>query len=242
MVLGHKVALITGAKRGIGKAITLALAKENVHLALCSKNPDGADKLIEEIESLNDDIKIIYEAIDVRDEAKVRAFVSQVAEEFGKIDILINNAGIAKGNMFVNSSTELYDEVFDINLKGPYLFMHCVLPHMQKNNYGHIVNIASIAGKYPLPGMSLYGASKAGLISMSETVKEEVRNNNICISIINPGAVATDIWDHIPVNYDRSKMIKPEEVADTVLFVLTNANNCTVDEITVLPRGGVFTE
>ncbi|MEW5818781.1 MAG: SDR family oxidoreductase [Cyanobacteriota bacterium] len=239
MFLKGKVAIVTGAKRGIGKEIAKQLALNGADLALCSLNTDGVESVIEEIQSINNSIKIIYNQVDIRDSVQVSSFIEKVVNQFSKIDILINNAGIVRSGSIISTSETDWNLVIDTNLKGVYLLMNRVIPEMKKNALGHIINISSICGKTAFPYLGAYTASKFGLIGLSLSVKEELRKENIHLSIIHPGAVDTDIWGSIPGDYNHSLMVRPDEIAKGVLFILQNSENCTVDELQITPKPGM---
>lgn len=240
MDLAGKVAIITGAKRGIGKAITLKLAQEGLNLALCSLNSEGSEELVSEVKTLNNNTKVLYRSVDLKNAAEVKAFIADVNKQFGKIDIIVNNAGVVRVGPVIKTEESDWDLVMDTNLKAPFLVIKEVLPFMKTNGNGHIVNITSLAGKEALPCLGAYCASKFGLIGFSLALKEELRRDNIQLSLVQPGAVTTDIWNDIPGEFDHSKMATPEDIANSVLFVLKNADSCTIDEIVVMPKSGTL--
>lgn len=238
MDIKNKVAIITGAKRGIGYAIAKSLAKEGVNLAICSLDETNLAKVAKELQTLNNQIKVIFKKVDVRNIEEINDFVDAIIKEWGHIDILINNAGVARAAFLVDADCTDWDLTMDTNVKGPFLLMKQVIPLMKTNGGGHIINICSIAGKRVLPAMSIYCASKFALRGLSLTIKEEVRKDNISVTIIDPGAVDTDIWKDLPGDYDHSKMVQPEDIASGVLFALKNADTCVVDEIQICPKAG----
>lgn len=237
MDLKNKVALVTGAKRGIGLKIAEFLIKEGVHVALCSVSSEGSEKVVESLKALNPEAKIKYQVLDVKNFLAVKKYTDEIEKEFGKIDILINNAGVFCWGPVEELSDDDMNLMIDTNLKGPFYLMKSVIPSMKKQGWGYIVNISSVAAKTVFYGAGLYSASKAALNQMSKSAKEELRNSNIHISTINPGAVSTDIWAGVE-GVDHSKMVTVEDVATSVLFVLKNSDTCTFDEIDVTPRCG----
>lgn len=234
----EKVAIITGAKRGIGRAIAEKLAQESINLALCSLDPEGAEKLLEEIKEIYPDITVLYQNVDVTDESDVKDFIEQVIDEFGRIDILINNAGVVRTVTTEKMKEEDWDLVMDTNAKGPFLMMKHVIPHMKRNKQGHIINITSIMAKMGMRGFGAYCASKFALMGLALSTKEELRKDNIQLTLITPGAVDTDIWEHIDGTFDHSQMVTPEEIAKSVVFAIKHSESCTVDEIQVTPKMG----
>lgn len=235
MDIKGKVAIITGAKRGIGKAIAIKLAKEGVNLALITKNKKGFEETIKELQTINPDIKIMFKTMDVSDSKKVESFTKKVAKEIGRIDILINNAGITRPNSIMKIAEKDWDLVINTNLKGPFLMMKYVIPQMIKNKWGYIVNINSTMAKQVYPYAPAYCASKFGLDGLSQSVKEEVRKYNIQITNIFPGAVNTDMWDDITKETDRSRFLCPDMVASSAIMAIKNSDSCTIDELIINP-------
>lgn len=235
MEIKDKVAIITGAKRGIGKAIALKMAQENVNLALITKHKEGLKDTLDEIKTINPDIQIISKVLDVSDSKEVESFVKKVAKNIGKIDILINNAGITRPNSITKMPEEDWDLVINTNLKGPFLMMKYVIPYMIKNKWGYIININSTMAKQVYPYVPAYCASKFGLDGLSQSVKEEVRKYNIQMTNIFPGAVNTDMWNDITKETDRSRFLCPDIIASAVITALKNSDNSTIDELIINP-------
>jgi 3-oxoacyl-[acyl-carrier protein] reductase len=242
MVLKNKIAVITGGSKGIGKAIAESLARERAKLAICSRNEIAIMSAAKELNLIDDSVRVLFKRVDVKYEDEVRSFVNDVISEFGQIDYLINNAGTGDGGLLENISIEDYNNIIDTNLKGSYLMMKYVIPFMKVKKAGHIVNISSIAGDCGIPGASIYSASKAALSGLSLSLREELREHNIRLSVIKPGAVNTDIWGEFGNNFDKNKMIRPEDVGKTVLFILENSATCNFDEITIMPHSGILSE
>ncbi|MDJ0597295.1 MAG: SDR family oxidoreductase [Crocosphaera sp.] len=238
MDLHGKVAIVTGGKRGIGKAISKKLLKEGVKLAICSKNGEGLDLLEKELKMVTDNYPLCR-IVDIRKGAAVSSFIQEVYRSFGKIDILINNAATIRTGLIEDMTEEDWELLIDTNLKGPFLTMKYVIPYMKENSSGSIVNICSGLSKTGYPNFSIHCASKFGLRGMSLAVKEELRKDNIRIMILNPSSVDTDIWNYIGGDYNRKKMVSSDEVAASVLFMLKNSTNCTIDELDIAPGKGI---
>lgn len=236
MSLKDKVAIVTGGKRGIGKAISILLAREGVNLAICARNQEGLETLKEQLSFINKDLKIFCKAVDVRMPEEVSAFIDDVKQEFGHIDILINNAAIISPGLLHETNNFNWEMLIDTNLKGPFLCMKHVIPHMKKQHSGHIVNIGSIASKNGFPNFSLYCASKFGLRGMTIAVREELRADNIHISLVNPGFVDTEMWEKIPGEHNRELMITPDDVANSVIYILNNSDFCAIDELEITTK------
>jgi 3-oxoacyl-[acyl-carrier protein] reductase len=214
----NKVAIVTGGSRGIGKAVAIALAKKGYNVVICSRNKDELNKAKEELEKFN--VKVLAIKCDVRHYKQVKNLVKKTIKEFGRIDILINNAGIALKKNVVDMSEEEWDNVIDTNLKGPFLFTKEVLPFMIRQKSGCIVNISSGAGKTGFAEFSAYCASKFGLIGFTESLAKEVKNFGIRVYAICPGPVATKMQEEIVGKmYPLIKPFiqKPEDVAKFVI-------------------------
>ncbi|NEP59523.1 MAG: SDR family oxidoreductase [Symploca sp. SIO2G7] len=238
MDLNGKVAIVTGGKRGIGKAISKILLKEGVNLAMCSKNEEDLDLLEKELKIVANNSPLCR-AVDIRNGIAVSSFIQEVYRSFGKIDILINNAATIRSGLLEEMTEEDWELLIDTNLKGSFLTMKYVIPYMKQNSSGSILNICSGLSKKAYPNFSIHCASKFGLRGMSLAVKEELRKYNIQVMILNPSSVDTDIWNYIEGDYNHRKMVSSDEVADSVLFMLKNSTNCTIDELDIAPRQGI---
>ena len=236
MSLKDKVIIVTGGKRGIGKAISILLAREGANLVICARNQDGLETLKEQLSFINKDIKVFCKAVDVRMPEQVNLFIDEVKQNFGRIDVLINNAAIISHGLLHETNNFNWDIVIETNLKGPFLCMKHVIPHMKDQQSGHIINIGSISTKLGFAVFSLYCASKFGLRGMSIALREELRADNIQVSIINPGCVDTEMWEQIPGEHNLELMMKPEDIAQAVLYILNNANNSTIDELDITSK------
>jgi NAD(P)-dependent dehydrogenase (short-subunit alcohol dehydrogenase family) len=218
MKVENKVAIVTGGSRGIGKAIAIALAEKGYNVVICSRNINELNKAKEEIENFN--VKVLAIKCDVRNYKEVKNLVNKTMEEFGRIDILINNAGIALKKSVIDTSEEEWDNVIDTNLKAPFLLTKEVLPIMVKQKSGCIVNISSGAGKSGFAEFSAYCASKFGLIGFTESLAKEVKNNGIRVYAICPGPVATKMQEEIVGKmypFIKPFIQKPEDVAKFVI-------------------------
>ncbi|HEX9445396.1 MAG TPA: SDR family oxidoreductase [Candidatus Binatia bacterium] len=231
--LSGKVAIVTGAGRGIGRAIALALSHAGARVALAARSESEIRAVAEEIRGRDGDALVL--PTDVTRDEELERLVKQTLKEWGAIDFLINNAGWGKTAAMVNSKIEDMDRTFQVNLRAPMVLSRLVLPEMIGKKSGAIVNIGSISGKAGQANTAAYSASKFGLIGFTQSLFEEVREDGVKVAVILPGFVATPL---IPPNkrLDRTKMIQPEDVAEVVLFVLSSpANSCPV-EITVRPQ------
>lgn len=231
--LAGKIAIVTGAGRGIGKAISLMLARSGAAVALASRSEAELDKVRKEIEK--GEGKAIVVPTDLTRDEEIQRLIKETVGQWGSIDYLINNAGWGKHSPVVRATVADWDRTFQVNLRAPMLLSKLVLPSMIERRAGAIINIASISGKTGQANTAAYSASKAGLLAFSESLYEEVREYGIKVTAILPGFVDTPL---IPATakLDRGKMIRPEDIAQTVLFILTSAPTSCPVEITVRPQ------
>lgn len=231
--LSGKVAIVTGAGRGIGKAIALALSRAGARVAIAARSETELRAVAEEIRSNGGDALVL--ATDVTREDEMERLVKQTLKEWNSIDVLVNNAGWGKTASVIHGATEDWDRTFQINLRAPMILSRFVLPKMIERKSGAIVNIGSISGKAGAANTAAYSASKFGVIGFTQSLFEEVREHGIKVAVILPGFVDTPLIPQTK-RLDRTKMIRPEDVADAVLFILSSpANSCPV-EITVRPQ------
>jgi len=231
--LTGKVAIVTGAGRGIGKAISLFLSGSGARVVLASRSESELRAVAGEIRNQDGDALVVPTDL-TRDEEMDR-LVRETLEQWGTVDYLINNAGWGKHSPIIKTKVEDWDQTFQVNLRAPMVLSQLVLPTLMGKKAGAIINIGSIAGKAGQADTAAYSASKAGLIAFSESLYEEVREYGIKVAVILPGFVDTPL---IPPNrkLDRSKMIRPEDIARAVFFVLTCPPGCCPVEITVRPQ------
>lgn len=231
--LAGKVSIVTGAGRGIGKAISLLLGCSGSRVVLASRSESQLRAVSEEIRSQGGEALVIPTDL-TRDEGMER-LVKETLKEWGSIDYLINNAGWGKKGAVVQARVEDWDRTFQVNLRAPMILSRLVLPTLIAKGEGAIINIGSISGRMGQANTAAYSASKFGLIGFSESLYEEVREHGIKVTVILPGFVDTEL---IPPTrrLDRSKMVRPENVAQTVLFVLTSSPTFCPVELTVRPQ------
>jgi NAD(P)-dependent dehydrogenase (short-subunit alcohol dehydrogenase family) len=185
--LDGKVALVTGGNRGIGRAISEALAAEGARVALCARSAKDAGRAAQEIGR-----GAVGLACDVQDSAQVRGLFAEVEQSFGGVDVLVNNAGVGLFGPVADMPPEDWRKVIGTNLDGVFYCCHEAIPRMKKRGGGYIVNIASLAGKQASPNLAAYNASKFGLIGFSEALFQEIRYDGIRVSYVMPGSVATE--------------------------------------------------
>jgi 3-oxoacyl-[acyl-carrier protein] reductase len=235
--LSGKVALITGAGRGIGLAIAKALAAEGCHLIITSRSTTSLEKARRELARRG--LRVFTQACDVRDPESVRALAAAVRKQFRRVDMLINNAGITQPSLSVEKlDYETWKDVIDTNLNGMFLVTHEILPLMRRG--ATIVNNLSLAATRVFPGMSAYDASKYGALGFTDTLREELRPKGIRVVALIPGATDTDIWNTLWPEAPRKKMMSPETVARAVVSVLSLPENSTVEELKLQPTAGTL--
>ena len=228
MRLVHEVAIITGAARGIGKAIALALKAEGASLVL-SDVIDEVHKTAEEINQAGGKAVSIVGNVTKMDDCE--AMVAKALDSFGRLDILVNNAGITKDNLLLRMSEEDWDAVLNINLKGTFLCTKAAIKPMMKQRSGKIINIASVMGIMGNPGQANYSASKGGIISFTKTMARELGSRNIRVNAIAPGfieskmteALSESAREYILSRVPMETLGKPEYVAEAVAFLASPA-------------------
>ncbi|MES1026310.1 SDR family oxidoreductase [Gloeocapsa sp. BRSZ] len=235
----NKSALITGASSGIGKATALAFAKVGIDVVLVSRTQDKLAAVASAVEQTG--AKATTYALDLADIEQVREKISAIAAD-AAVDILINSAGMGyTGNL---SDTPLGDwqAVMNLNLTSVFQCILGVLPTMRDRGTGTIVNVASVAGLQPFPSWGAYSVSKAGLIALSKTLAAEERQNGIRVTTICPGAVDTELWNSntVGIKLERSAMLTPESVAQSILHTVLLPEQAVVEELTLMPSTGVL--
>jgi 3-oxoacyl-[acyl-carrier protein] reductase len=230
--LQGQVAVITGARRGIGAAVARKLAELGAAVVLCARNRSRLEAEVKAISDAGGRAQAIQ--CNVQDLRSVEAAARHVSQAFGRLDILVNNAGVrgVTGPLH-EMPPESWDEVLNTNLRGVYYCIRAFAPIMIRAQSGHIINISSLAGKNPLPNGAAYGASKWGLNGLSYSVAEELRALKIRVSVICPGSVETEFSPH--VGKDPSKMLQPDDVAHAVAMLVTQAPQSFVSEILMRP-------
>lgn len=223
----QRTALVTGSTRGIGKETALLLLKKGLNVIISSRSQDGVDNVIEEILDKFPSKKenILGLTCDVSKHSEVKTLVDVSVKRLGRIDVLVNNAGIVYFKCLLDTTEEEWDKTIDINLKGVFLFTKEVLPYMIENKSGIIINVSSGAGKYGFPNLSAYCASKFGVIGLTESIAKEVADNNVKVMAICPGGVDTKMIDDIVdngYNLSNRNLMKPKEVANKIYDMIFN--------------------
>lgn len=231
-MLKNRVALITGAGGGIGRAISVSLAKEGVNLILFGGN--NLEKLEKTADIVKEyGVKVYVRAGDLTDEKFVFANFAEVVNKAGGLDILINNAGVAMNQEFINTSLELFDKIMNVNVRVPYSLTQKALPYLKKSDRASIINLSSVVAHAGYAEQSAYVASKHALLGFTKALAAEVYKDGIRVHAISPGGVYTDMVKVSRPDLTPDGMIMPTDIADIAMFLLKNRGNAVVDEIIV---------
>jgi 3-oxoacyl-[acyl-carrier protein] reductase len=229
-IFEQKIALITGAGQGMGKAVAFTLAQQGAQIAINDRNKDAAEETVSELQKLG--FNAIAVPADVTQKNDVQHMIQKTMGHFGTLHILINNAGILYPTKVIDIPEDEWDRVIDVNLKGTFLCSQAVLPTLQKNNWGRIVNFSSTAGKnISTVGGAHYTAAKAGILGFTRHLAKEVATHNITVNAVCPGLIDTDMVRNTIApdrqqayanSFPISRLGKPEEVADLVAFLCSD--------------------
>jgi NADP-dependent 3-hydroxy acid dehydrogenase YdfG len=242
-----RTAIITGASSGIGEATAKLLAKHNINVVLVARRTQRLEKLKAEIEGTSSNVLVV--SADVTDREIMLKMAETAVKHFGKIDILINNAGIMPLSLMKNLQVKEWDKMIDVNIKGVLNGVAAVLPNMISNNAGHIINISSLAGKTLFPGSAVYSGTKFAVGAISEGLRLELNNNNIQVTVIEPGAVTTELQSHISdpeiIEIFKSRfesmpdILKAEDIAESIFYAINQPKHVNIREILITPFHGL---
>jgi 3-oxoacyl-[acyl-carrier protein] reductase len=243
--LAGKVAIVTGAAQGIGKAVAMLLARNGADIVVSDINLEKAEETAREIESIG--VKAMALKVNVASLDVVEQMTRAILDKFGKIDILVNNAGITRDKLILRMTEEDWDAVLDVNLKGTFHCTKTVVRHMAKQRSGKIVSIASVVGEMGNAGQVNYAASKAGVIGLTKTIAREFAQRGINVNAIAPGYIETPMTEGLPekVKEELKRLIpmerlgKPEDIAEAVLFLVSEESNYITGHVLKV-NGGIY--
>jgi 3-oxoacyl-[acyl-carrier protein] reductase len=237
MLLEGKSALITGAGRGIGRAIAIAFAKQGCRIAALARSSGELEETAGLVRGEGQEALVLK--TDVTDAAAVAEVVAQAQESLGGIDLLVNNAGYANFKPFLEYTIEEVRRTIDVNVVAPFLFMQAAAPGMIARKSGRIINISSVAGLKPIMNQSLYCASKHGLNGLSKVIAMELREHGIAVHWVCPGGVDTKLSREAMPERDKTNWMTPEDIAQACLYLASLSPRCTVDELMIRRFGSV---
>jgi 3-oxoacyl-[acyl-carrier protein] reductase len=228
-LLAGKVAIVTGASRGIGRAVSVALAQESATVVLAARSARHLRETSEKVTQAGGRAHIV--TTELTDEESIRNLVKETAGQFGRLDILVNNAGITHSALLEETATEDWERLMWVNARAPFILCREALPLLRKSERAYVINIASVVGVKGYPQQSAYTSSKHALRGMTISLSEELRGTNIRVHVLCPGGVATDMVARVRPDIARDELIKPEEVAELVHYLVTHKGNAVVDEL-----------
>jgi NADP-dependent 3-hydroxy acid dehydrogenase YdfG len=240
--LTSKVAIVTGASSGIGEATAIALAAEGAKVVAVARRSDRLEALAEKIRDQGGTLQPM--TADVADEAQIRDVVAKTQEQFGRIDSLINNAGVMLLGPIDGANTEDWRRMIDVNLLGLMYATHAVLPMMKSQKTGHIINVSSVAGRTVSSYGAVYCATKFAVGAFSESLRQQVYQDNIRVTIVEPGVVATELVQHITHAetknmaegfYGSMKTLESEDIANAIVYALSQPDHVNVNEVLIRP-------
>ncbi len=242
-LLDGKNAIVTGGGQGIGRAISLAFAKEGANVAVCDMNLETATSTAKEIESMGRTSVAIKANVTSQDE--VTKMINESIEKLNNIDILVNNAGITRDGLLMRMKEEDWDSVITVNLKSAFLCSKSIVRHMMKQKQGRIINMASVIGITGNAGQANYAASKGGLISLTKSLAKEFAGRNILANAIAPGFIQTVMTDKLPDNEKEkiltavplSKMGQPEDIANAAIYLASDLSSYITGQVITVDGG-----
>ncbi|WP_171038227.1 SDR family oxidoreductase [Aquibacillus sediminis] len=231
--LQDKVIVIIGASKGIGRTTADYLNQHGTKLVLAARQ-------IDQLEQEFDREDVLCFRVDVRNEESVKELVNVTMEQFGRIDVLINSAGVGIFSSILESDTKDFDDMISINLRGTYLTCKYFGRHMAEAGKGHIINLVSIAGTTALPGCGGYSSSKFGVSGLTKVLQAELRQKGVQTTAVIPGSISSSFWDGMESTPDMSQMIPTETIAKQLFSIINQPPGAFIDEITIMPPLGIL--
>ncbi len=241
-VLSDSVAVVTGASSGIGHATAVELAKHNVKVVVCARRADRLESLVKEI--LDAGGHALAFPCDVTDRSQVEGAIEKTIATFGRIDSIINNAGVMPISRIEDLHVDAWERMVDVNIKGVLYGIAAVLPQMMRQGSGHIINVSSVAGRRVFPGGSVYCATKWAVHALSEGLRAEMASKNIRVTIIAPGIVRTELAEHVRDDGTKDRIqtmlregepLESVDIAHAVLYAMQSPAHVGINEILVRP-------
>jgi NADP-dependent 3-hydroxy acid dehydrogenase YdfG len=238
-LLAGKVALVTGAGRGIGRAIALAFADEGAAVALVARSRADLATVAGEVRERANG-RVLAEPVDVTQDTAVEMLIERVVGDLGRLDVLVASAGTAAFGPVAESKPADWDAMLAVNLRATMVCCRAAVAPMMRQHSGTILTVASIAAKRVLPGSAVYTATKMAVIGFSRVLAEEMRPHGVRVGVLVPGAVDTPLWDTLGAGPPREKMLRPEDVARAAVLMATLPPHASLEELTLLPAGGIL--
>ena len=241
--LEGKVAIITGASSGIGEATAEALAAEGAAVVVAARREDRLEDLVERING-KDGGKALAVASDVTDEQQAHDLIKRAKDEFGRVDILVNNAGVMQLSKIQRGLSDEWRTMFEVNVLGLLYATDAAIEVMKEQSSGHLVNISSLASRGTRPGLGVYSGTKMAVNGISESLRQELLEDNIRVTMVEPGAVQTELPDHITDEEAREGLsamleqlepLQAEDIANAIAYVVTQPERVSINEILIRP-------
>jgi 3-oxoacyl-[acyl-carrier protein] reductase len=230
-LLDGKAAIVTGASRGIGRAVALTLARNGAGVSLAARTETQLKELESEIATFGGEAAVF--PTDVGREEDVIALVRDTVERFGRLDVLVNNAGLGLFGPLETTTAEQWDLLMAVNARGPFLLCREAIPYLRQQESSFIVNVSSVVGYRGYVNQSAYGASKHALLGMTKALAKDVQQDGIRVHAVCPGGVDTDLVRDARPDLDPTVLMQPQEIADLVLFLVTRRGNAVIDQVNV---------
>jgi NAD(P)-dependent dehydrogenase (short-subunit alcohol dehydrogenase family) len=227
--LAGRTALVTGASRGIGRAVAETLASEGAELILTARTESQLLQTAGKISKYGIDPHVVI--TDLADEHSIGGLIEYVNSHFSQLDILVNNAGVTHSGLINETTTASWDQCMAVNARAPFILCRQLLAPLKKSESGYIINVASVVGVKGYAGQTAYTASKHALRGMSMALAEELRDSNIRVHVICPGGVETEMVTQVRPDIPTDELIQPQEIAELILYLVTHQGNAVVDEL-----------